>query len=243
MKPGGVGNVEVYKIVRARIELAESAARGEIIEHTLPDSGTLKIGYINLPSFYLDMESAKQDKRRFPQQHARCAQDPVMSSESKEVDGIVLDLSKNGGGSLTEAINLTGLFIDRGPVVQVKNSDGSVQQYADEDGGTAWDGPLVVLTSKFSASASEIFAGAIQGLPVVASSLAIRRPTAKARFKRLMDLGQQLFRNNRAQLRCVEGHAAAVLSARRPEHATQGCRRRHRASQHHGEDGYRRRAT
>ena len=196
VKPGGVGNVEIYKIVRARIELEESAARGEIIEHTLPDSGTLKIGYINLPSFYLDMESAKQDKRDF-RSSTRDVRRIIYEFRDKKVDGIVLDLSKNGGGSLTEAINLTGLFIDRGPVVQVKNSDGSVQQYADEDGGTAWDGPLVVLTSKFSASASEIFAGAIQDYR---RGIVVGDPAThgKGTVQTLMDLGQQLFRNNRA---------------------------------------------
>ncbi len=195
VKPGGVGNVEDYKIVRARIELAESAARGEVIEHTLPDSGTAKIGYINLPSFYLDMDAAKQDKRDF-RSSTRDVRKILFEFKEQGVDGIVLDLSKNGGGSLTEAINLTGLFIDRGPVVQVKNSDGSVQQYADEDGGTAWDGPLVVLTSKFSASASEIFAGAIQdyGRGIVVGDPATH---GKGTVQTLMDLGQQLFRNNR----------------------------------------------
>ena len=75
---------------------------------------------------------------------------------------MVIDLRRNGGGSLTEAINLTGLFIDEGPVVQVKGADGEVQHYDDLERGIAWNGPLVVLMSKFSASASEIFAGAIQ---------------------------------------------------------------------------------
>lgn len=198
VKPGGVGNVEEYKIVRARIELEESAARGEVIEHTTPESGTLKIGYINLPSFYLDMESAKQDKRDF-RSSTRDVRRIIYEFRDKKVDGIVLDLSKNGGGSLTEAINLTGLFIDRGPVVQVKNSDGSVQQYADDDGGTAWDGPLVVLTSKFSASASEIFAGAIQDYR---RGIVVGDPAThgKGTVQTLMDLGQQLFRNNRANL-------------------------------------------
>ncbi len=196
VKPGGVGNVEVYKIVRARIELEESAARGEIIEHTTPDAGTLKIGYINLPSFYLDMESARQDKHDF-RSSTRDVRRIIYEFRDQKVDGIVLDLSKNGGGSLTEAINLTGLFIDRGPVVQVKNSDGSVQQYADEDSGTAWDGPLVVLTSKFSASASEIFAGAIQDYR---RGIVVGDPAThgKGTVQTLMDLGQQLFRNNRA---------------------------------------------
>ena len=108
----------------------------------------------------------------------------------------MLDLSKNGGGSLTEAINLTGLFIDRGPVVQVKNSDGSVQQYSDQERGTSWDGPLVVMTSMFSASASEIFAGAIKdyGRGIVVGDPATH---GKGTVQTLMDLGQQMFRNNR----------------------------------------------
>ncbi|MGI9471124.1 MAG: carboxy terminal-processing peptidase [Rubripirellula sp.] len=196
VKPGAVGNVEEFKITRARIELEESAARGEIIDHASPDgNGTLKIGYINLPSFYLDMESARQDKQNF-RSSTRDVRRIIDDFKGKDIDGIVLDLSKNGGGSLTEAINLTGLFIDRGPVVQVKNSDGSVQQYADEEGGTAWNGPLVVLTSKFSASASEIFAGAIQDYR---RGIVVGDPAThgKGTVQTLMNLGQQLFRNNR----------------------------------------------
>ena len=78
------------------------------------------------------------------------------------MDLVILDLRFNGGGSLTEAVDLTGLFVDHGPIVQVKDSYGRVQVYDDQDSGMAWKGPLVVVTSKFSASASEIFAGAIQ---------------------------------------------------------------------------------
>lgn len=197
VKPGGVGNVEEYLITRARIELEESAARGEIIEHQLPGSEeTLKIGYINLPSFYLDMESARQEKQDY-RSSTRDVSRLLIGFQEKGVDGLVLDLSKNGGGSLTEAINLTGLFIDRGPVVQVKNSDGSIQQYADENSGTTWDKPLVVMTSKFSASASEIFAGAIKdyGRGIVVGDPATH---GKGTVQTLMDLGQQLFAHNRA---------------------------------------------
>ncbi|MDF1840406.1 MAG: carboxy terminal-processing peptidase [Rubripirellula sp.] len=196
VKPGGVGNVEIYKIVRARIELEESAARGEVIEHKNPDTGEqLKIGYINLPSFYLDMESAKKDKTDF-RSSTRDVRRILNGFNEQGVDGVVLDLSKNGGGSLTEAINLTGLFIDRGPVVQVKNSDGSVQQYADEESGTTWDGPLIVMTSKFSASASEIFAGAIKDY---GRGIVVGDPTThgKGTVQTLMDLGRQLFRTQR----------------------------------------------
>ena len=110
----------------------------------------------------------------------------------KGVDALVLDLRKNGGGSLTEAISLTGLFIESGPVVQVKDSDGRVQQYDDTDRGIAWRGPLVVMISKFSA-ASEILAGAIQdyhrGLIVGDSST-----HGKGTVQTMMDLGPQLFR-------------------------------------------------
>lgn len=197
VKKGGVGNAEEYKIIRARVELEESAARGEIIEHQLPGSeDKVKIGYINLPSFYLDMESARQEKADF-RSSTRDVRRILLDFQEKEVEGLVLDLSKNGGGSLTEAINLTGLFIDRGPVVQVKNSDGSIQQYADEQSGTAWDKPLVVMTSKFSASASEIFAGAIKdyGRGIVVGDPATH---GKGTVQTLMDLGQQLFAHNRA---------------------------------------------
>ena len=197
VKPGGVGNAVEFKITRARIELEESAARGEVIEHQLPGTDeVLKIGYINLPSFYLDMESARQEKKDF-RSSTRDVRRLLVDFEQQGVDGLVLDLSKNGGGSLTEAINLTGLFIDRGPVVQVKNSDGTIQQYDDDQSGTAWDKPLVVLTSKFSASASEIFAGAIKdyGRGIVVGDPATH---GKGTVQTLMDLGQQLFAHNRA---------------------------------------------
>lgn len=195
VKPGGVGTLQTYKIVRARIELEESAARGEVIEHSLPgDPNKLKIGYINLPSFYLDMDAAKQN--RPGRSSTRDVRRILADFRGKEVDGIVLDLSKNGGGSLTEAINLTGLFIDRGPVVQVKNSDDSVQQYADEDSGTSWDGPLVVMTSMFSASASEIFAGAIKdyGRGIVVGDPATH---GKGTVQTLVNLGRVLFGHDR----------------------------------------------
>jgi carboxyl-terminal processing protease len=142
------------------------------------------------------MESAKQNRRNF-RSSTRDVRRIIEDFKTKGVEGIVLDLSRNGGGSLTEAINLTGLFIDRGPVVQVKNSDGSVQQYADEESGAVWDGPLVVMTSKFSASASEILAGAIQdyGRGIVVGDPATH---GKGTVQTLMDIGQQLFRNTRA---------------------------------------------
>lgn len=196
VKPGGRGTMVVYKIVRARVQLEESAARGQVIINKMPNGDTKSIGFINLPSFYLDMEAARQQKPNY-RSSTRDVGRILAEFREKKVDGVVLDLSKNGGGSLTEAINLTGLFIDRGPVVQVKNADGTVQQYNDDTGGTSWDGPLVVLTSKFSASASEIFAGAIQDYK---RGIVVGDPAThgKGTVQTLMDIGQQLFRNNRA---------------------------------------------
>jgi carboxyl-terminal processing protease len=160
--PAAGGEPTVYNITRARIELKDSEARSEIIESGAKTNGQpFKIGFIDLPSFYMDMEGAR---RRLPDYKSttRDVRKILDAFQAKGVDAVVLDLRKNGGGSLTEAINLTGLFIDEGPIVQVKDADNNVQHYDDLDKGTAWDGPLVVLTSKFSASASEIFAGAIQ---------------------------------------------------------------------------------
>ena len=109
------------------------------------------------------------------------------------VDVVILDLRRNGGGSLTEAINLTGLFIDQGPIVRVKDADGNVQSYDDTDAGVSWSKPLVVLTSKFSASASEIFAGAIQDYRrgLVVGDYATH---GKGTVQTLQDVGQRLFR-------------------------------------------------
>jgi carboxyl-terminal processing protease len=112
--------------------------------------------------------------------------------QQQNVDVVLLDLTRNGGGSLTEAINLTGLFIDQGPVVQVKDSDNRVQHYDDLERGMAWQGPLVVLTSKFSASASEILAGAIQdyGRGIVVGDEATH---GKGTVQSLLELGAQMF--------------------------------------------------
>jgi len=199
VKPGGVSAVEEYRIVRARVELEESAARGEVIEHQVPGvNQPLKIGYINLPSFYLDMEKARDGSEDF-RSSTRDVRAILEDFTQKGVAGVVLDLSKNGGGSLTEAITLTGLFIDEGPVVQVKDSRGTVTGYSDEEYGVAWDGPLVVLTSKLSASASEILAGAIRDYR---RGIVIGDPTThgKGTVQTLMDIGEQLFRNNRMNM-------------------------------------------
>lgn len=196
VKKGGAGETEIYDITRAQVQLEDSAARGKVIEHPAPDGGpALKIGYINLPSFYLDMEGARQNTADF-RSSTRDVRRLLDGFRAQGVDGVVLDLSRNGGGSLTESISLTGLFIDRGPVVQVKNSNGTVQDYADDEAGVAWDGPLVVMTSKLSASASEILAGAIKDYR---RGIIVGDPTThgKGTVQTLMDLGREMFRNDR----------------------------------------------
>ncbi|MEM9827022.1 MAG: carboxy terminal-processing peptidase [Planctomycetota bacterium] len=199
VKKGGTGTVKEITITRDRIQLDEQAARGEIIEHAVDDSGSkLKLGYIMLPSFYMDMESARRDSVDF-RSSTRDVRRILDDFRSKGVDGVVLDLSRNGGGSLTEAIDLTGLFIDRGTVVQVKNSDGTVNQYRDEERGTVYDGPLVVMTSKMSASASEILAGAIRdyGRGIVVGD---PQTHGKGSVQTLIDIGERIYLSRRKNL-------------------------------------------
>ncbi|MFM7109433.1 MAG: carboxy terminal-processing peptidase, partial [Planctomycetaceae bacterium] len=203
--PAGETAPKVYDITRAKIELKDAEARGEVLEHgRKPDGTPWRIGFINLPSFYMDMAGAQKGDADFksPTRDVRRILDDF---RGKGVDGVVLDLRTNGGGSLPEAINLTGLFIDRGPVVQVKDAGKHVRSYDDSEAGTAWDGPLVVLTSKFSASASEILAGAIQdyrrGL-IVGDEATHGKGTVQS----MMDLGQQLFQRfaNRPSLGSIK---------------------------------------
>ncbi|MBT4693121.1 MAG: carboxy terminal-processing peptidase [Planctomycetaceae bacterium] len=189
---GSAETVEVI-IVRAKIQLRDSEAKGKVIEHQLgADGKKYKVGIINLPSFYMDMEAARKGIKDY-RSTTRDVRVIIDGFKKDGVDAIVMDLSTNGGGSLTEAIDLTGLFIDQGTVVQVKSPSGEVQQYDDRNPGTAWDGPLVVVCSKFSASASEIFAGAIadydRGI-VVGDSATHGKGTVQS----LLELGSQLFR-------------------------------------------------
>lgn len=191
--PGGEGEKKIYKITRARIELKDSEARSEIITvGSKADGMPAKIGVIDLPSFYMDMNGARRGLPNY-KSTTRDVRRLLDDFRRKQVDAVVIDLRGNGGGSLTEAINLTGLFIDQGPVVQVKGPDGRVQPYQDTDAGMAWTGPLVVVIDKFSASASEIFAGAIQdyhrGLIVGDHST-----HGKGTVQQLFDVGQLIFR-------------------------------------------------
>ncbi len=191
VKKKGKGETKIYNITRAKVELTDSEARGEIIDQPLNDGSgkSLKIGWIDLPSFYMDMEGARAGKPNFKRSTIDVAK-LLFEFREKGVQAVVLDLRRNGGGSLTEAIDLTGLFIDHGPVVQVKDADNNVNAYEDINKSMLWDGPLVVLTSKMSASASEILAGAIQdyGRGIIVGD---KQTHGKGTVQTLLDLGRE----------------------------------------------------
>lgn len=145
------GSIKVVTLIRDEIVQDEKFARSVIIQS---DKG--KIGYIFLPDFYADFDNPKG---------SRCSVDvarEIIKLKEAKVDGIVLDLRNNGGGSLPDVVQMVGLFIDQGPVVQVRDRDGRQQVLNDRDKTVLYDGPLAVMVNEFSASASEIFAAAIQ---------------------------------------------------------------------------------
>jgi carboxyl-terminal processing protease len=147
-------------LVRDKIKLEDQQAKKNVINYQ-KGGKALKMGVITLPSFYLDFEAYQKGDPNYTST-THDVQRLIKELQAEGVDGITLDLRNNGGGSLQEAIDLTGLFIKDGPVVQVKNSVNKVEVDSDEDPAIVYNGPLVVLTNRFSASASEIFAGAIQ---------------------------------------------------------------------------------
>lgn len=147
-------------LVRDEVKLEEQAAQGEVKELELGDGKVHRLGIIILPDFYADFEAASKndkDARRASVDVRRLVQEQV----TQGIDGLVLDLRNNGGGSLVEAIETAGLFISSGPVVQVKESHG-VQVLPDADPEMDFDGPMIVLVNRLSASASEILAAALQ---------------------------------------------------------------------------------
>jgi carboxyl-terminal processing protease len=141
--------------VRDEIKLKDQEARADIIIKKDENGEPVKLGWITLPSFYADMDK-----------HQKSTTKDVLALlkrlKKENIGGLIVDLRRNGGGSLEEAISLTGLFLKSGPVVQTKGSNGNIVVSSDPDPGIAYSGPLVVLTSRQSASASEIFAAALQ---------------------------------------------------------------------------------
>ncbi|QOW24323.1 carboxy terminal-processing peptidase [Lysobacter sp. H23M47] len=149
-------------ITRDKVRLEDQAAKSKVLEIPgIGDAPAKHVGVIELPGFYQDFEGRRLNNGDYASATRDVAK-LLVDMKKQGVDGVVLDLRNNGGGSLNEAIELTGLFIDQGPVVQVRESGGRVTVNGDDEPGVAWDGPLAVLVNRGSASASEIFAGAIQ---------------------------------------------------------------------------------
>ncbi len=145
------GNVKVVKLIRDEIVQDETFARSSIVSN-----GKSKIGFIYLPEFYADFDDPKG---------RRCADDvakEIIKLKEQKVDGIIMDLRNNGGGSLYDVVKMVGLFVEEGPIVQVRDRDGKPSVLRDRDKTVLYDGPLAVMVNEFSASASEIFAAAIQ---------------------------------------------------------------------------------
>jgi carboxyl-terminal processing protease len=189
--PADGSEMRTITITRERVELKDSEAHGAIFDAgSKPDGSPFRVGVIDLPSFYSDMDQASRGGNA--KSATRDVKRLLSEFKQQQVDAVVVDLRLNGGGSLREAIDITGLFIDRGPVVQVKDSFGQIRALNDTVGGMAWDGPLVVLTSKFSASASEILAGAIQDYKrgIVIGDSATH---GKGTVQNLIDLNQEIF--------------------------------------------------
>ncbi|MBT8063233.1 MAG: carboxy terminal-processing peptidase, partial [Gammaproteobacteria bacterium] len=155
------GPSSVIDIVRNEVKLEEQAAKSRVIEVSRENGALVKVGVIDLPVFYLDFNGRAMNTPDY-RSSTRDVRRLINEMKADGVEGIVMDLRNNGGGSLLEATTLTGLFIDQGPVVQVRNSSGRISTEEDTDAGMAWDGPMAVLVNRYSASASEIFAAAIQ---------------------------------------------------------------------------------
>jgi carboxyl-terminal processing protease len=152
----GRGPAKIVQLVRDKVDLEEQAAKKRIIQQN-----GQKIGVITIPSFYLDFEGQQQNTGNY-NSTSRDVSRILTELHAEHVNGIVIDLRDDGGGSLEEAVNVTGLFIPSGPVVQISNSTGGKMVLRDEDRRVLYSGPLAVLVNRYSASASEIFAAAIQ---------------------------------------------------------------------------------
>jgi len=182
--PAGKIEPVVYDLTRQKIEMKSQEARGDIVDQgKKADGKPYTIGVVDLPSFYADFGARGKGKS--------CTEDVrkiLKEFEAKKVDGVVLDLRRNGGGSLSEALSLTGLFIDQGPVVIVKGGPQGRSQLDGPERGAVYSGPLIVLTSRFSASASEILAGALQdyGRALIVGDVSTH---GKGTVQKIIDLG------------------------------------------------------
>ena len=184
-------------LIRERVEITTEDAKAEIKELEAENGHLLRVGVIDIPSFYMDTRGKFKGDPNY-KSTTRDVRKILKNLKKEKLDGLVIDLRRNGGGSLDEAIQLTGLFIDKGPVVQIRDYRGGVQVEDDPDPRQVYNGPLVVLTSIFSASASEIFSSAIQdyGRGVVVGS---KSTHGKGTVQNVVSLEQALERKLRTR--------------------------------------------
>ena len=203
---GATGKPRVIELVREKIILKDISAKKEI--RTYNENGKIvKIGIINVPAFYLDFADYKAGNPNY-KSTTRDVRLILDTLKREGVDGVVLDLRQNGGGSLTEATELTGLFIKTGPVVQVRDPRNSIELEKDDDPAVAYAGPLAVLVDRFSASASEIFSGAIQDY---GRGLIIGTQTyGKGSVQRIIDLDEVISPTLKERLLKLTGKSTTV---------------------------------
>ena len=151
---------KIVSITREAVKLEEQAAKKSVLK-LKQDGRDYKLGIIEIPAFYLDFKAYRAGDPEY-KSTTRDVKKLLTELQKEKVDGVVIDLRNNGGGSLQEATELTSLFIEKGPTVLVRNSDGRVDVLEDENPGAFYKGPLALLVNRLSASASEIFAGAMQ---------------------------------------------------------------------------------
>ena len=190
---------KTLEIVREKIVLEDRSAKSEIKTYNTNGKIT-KIGIINIPDFYMNFADYRAGNPNY-KSVTRDVKLILDTLKQKGVDGVVIDLRENGGGSLPEAISLTGLFIKSGPVVQVRDSRNRIEVERDEDTGVAYSGPLAVMVDRFSASASEIFAGAIQdyGRGIIIGT----QTYGKGTVQNEIDLDQQLEPSKMEELKAL----------------------------------------
>lgn len=182
------GSLEDISITRDVVELEETYAKSAVIE-----KGDFKYGLINLPKFYFDMSNYNSRNA------ASDVKEEVKRLKEEGIEGLVLDLRSNGGGSLKTAIDIAGLFIEKGPVVQIATGDGKVEVLQDRSNSVDWDGPLVILVNEISASASEILAAAMQDYKrgIVIGS---KQTYGKGTVQNVIDLNRWLRNNQHGDL-------------------------------------------
>lgn len=176
----------VVEITREKVELKDQEAKAELLDVKSPDGKISRIGWISLPSFYANMSGSGEPKSTTTDVAALIAR-----LKKENIEGLVIDLRKDGGGSLEEAINLSGLFIDSGPVVLAKDPSGNITKNVDKNPTIAYNGPMVVVMNRLSASASEIFAAAMQdyGRAVIVGD---ERSFGKGTVQTVQDLDRSL---------------------------------------------------